>query len=542
MDGKVVIGTTIDTKEFDAQINYIESRMLDIEDLLKQADMGFEVGDIEKLESEYEKLGNQLIGLKEKQEKYNKALNEASKQGFESLSNQISKVGKSTEKNIKKVTKWGLALFGIRTAYMFIRSAVNQLAETDPQLKADLDYMKNVLIYTIEPVIKRLVEWLRNALLYVGYLIKAWTGKDIFANANKQLNKANKKAKELKKTLSGFDEANILQDNKAGDTGGANGQLSLGDMEPPKWLQWIKDNGEVVAGLLGGIATAIASVKLGLGLLAGLLNAGIFVQAFLVFYNYYSTLKGIVEWIKDPSWDKFYNIIEHAIKSTGILGYGLVEIFRMVFKNGEDLKRFFSSLWSGLKTYYLNFYDGFKTVIENVKRLFKGIYNFLTGVFSGDWERAWKGLKDIVCSVFNLIANAVRTPLQAIVNMINAVIKGLNSLSIKIPDWVPAYGGKKFDVKIPKIPDLPKLALAKGGIVNLPSRGIPIGNAIAGERGAEGVIPLTDSQKMAILGEAIGRYITVNNVVENYMDSRRINRVLQQSRGSDMLANNGGGN
>ena len=37
--------------------------------------------------------------------------------------------------------------------------------------------------------------------------------------------------------------------------------------------------------------------------------------------------------------------------------------------------------------------------------------------------------------------------------------------------------------------------------------------AIAGESGREGVIPLTDSQQMALLGEAIGKYININATI-----------------------------
>ena len=56
MDGYVVIGTNIDTKSFDAQIAYIESQLQEIEDKLKQADMGFVVGDTMKIEAQYENL------------------------------------------------------------------------------------------------------------------------------------------------------------------------------------------------------------------------------------------------------------------------------------------------------------------------------------------------------------------------------------------------------------------------------------------------------------------------------------------------------
>lgn len=84
--------------------------------------------------------------------------------------------------------------------------------------------------------------------------------------------------------------------------------------------------------------------------------------------------------------------------------------------------------------------------------------------------------------------------------------------------------------------NVPKLAV--GGIVNMPSRGVPIGGAIAGEAGAEGVIPLTDSQAMETLGQAIGRYITINASITNSMNGRVISRELKKINNQDDFAYN----
>lgn len=51
-----------------------------------------------------------------------------------------------------------------------------------------------------------------------------------------------------------------------------------------------------------------------------------------------------------------------------------------------------------------------------------------------------------------------------------------------------------------------------------------------GEAGTEGIIPLTDSQAMQKLGEAIGRYITINANITNTMNGRVISRQLEQIR------------
>lgn len=82
--------------------------------------------------------------------------------------------------------------------------------------------------------------------------------------------------------------------------------------------------------------------------------------------------------------------------------------------------------------------------------------------------------------------------------------------------------------------------LASGAILNQPGRGVMIGGgtAIAGEAGAEGVIPLTDSQQMELLGKAIGRYITINANITNTMNGKVISRELQRVQNdTDFAAN-----
>ena len=38
---------------------------------------------------------------------------------------------------------------------------------------------------------------------------------------------------------------------------------------------------------------------------------------------------------------------------------------------------------------------------ESIQKIFSGVVNFVAGVFSGDWERAWRG----VCDIFSGISS-----------------------------------------------------------------------------------------------------------------------------------------
>jgi hypothetical protein len=93
-----------------------------------------------------------------------------------------------------------------------------------------------------------------------------------------------------------------------------------------------------------------------------------------------------------------------------------------------------------------------------------------------------------------------------------------------------AKGGVFYPSKLPK--------LAVGGIINNPGAGVPYNGAIIGERGAEAVVPLTDSQQMALLGETIGKYITVNANITTTMNGRVISRELQKVQSNNDFAYN----
>ena len=151
MDGYVVIGTELNTKKFDAQIDYIEGQLQEIEYKLKQADMGFEVGDTQKLEAQYEKLVNQLENLRKKQADINKV-------DLSNIQKSIDKVGDSTSNVIKKVGKWALAVFGIRSAYMFVRNAMSTLSQYNEQIKADVDYIRFAMASALQPLIQNLIK------------------------------------------------------------------------------------------------------------------------------------------------------------------------------------------------------------------------------------------------------------------------------------------------------------------------------------------------------------------------------------------------
>lgn len=88
--------------------------------------------------------------------------------------------------------------------------------------------------------------------------------------------------------------------------------------------------------------------------------------------------------------------------------------------------------------------------IGNVKRIFEELLGFIKNVFTGNWKGAWENIKNIFKTIVDSFKETFKIPINAIIDMINGFIDGINK--IKIPDWVPEFGGLGFT--IPKIPRL----------------------------------------------------------------------------------------
>lgn len=179
------------------------------------------------------------------------------------------------------------------------------------------------------------------------------------------------------------------------------------------------------------------------------------------------------------------------------------------------------------------------TYIQNqiniMKNIFNNIIDFVRNVFTGNWRAAFENVKNIISNIFQGMVNAVKTPINAIIGVvnglassvtsifrgivssaeshinsvigvinglisgvasgINSIIGVLNRFSIDVPDWVTkktgitAFGFNLSEVSAPQIP-----YLAEGG--NIAEEG----SAIVGERGAE-LIDLPQGARVTPLTE-----------------------------------------
>ena len=511
---------------------------------------------VEKLNRKYEKQKNDLEQISEQ---INNVKVNQMNDGFANMQKSMTGI-------INKVKKWGLALFGIRSAYMFIRQSMSTLSQYNQDLANKIQTIKVALATALEPIITRIVDWVYKLVGYLGYFIKRWTGFDIFKNSAKALKSGASSAKQIRKELAGFDEMNILGQNIT-----ASGGVSANMQNPFAGLDSdvlgkidgfveklnelgitsgkIKDYIEGIVAIIGAIEVGkivaniskIVGVAGGTAGLYGIVAALAAIDIYLVAWVLPKKIKETKEALKklhEAEQDEMDIIIKGMNDSLTWLEKNnkkLEEINRKK-DNGGRLTKAENTLLIQQKANQDNVNNSLSKVNAKVKDGVK-----LTESQKLELDNIKKNYQDIDKKTFK---NDIQTKIEVALeesknndsvlkklgNKIKNALKNMNWIDILKNPLKYSYNAKGAVYYPPK--------LASGGVINRPGRGIPLGSAIGGERGAEGVIPLTDSQQMALLGEAIGKYITINANITNTMNGRVISKELQKINAENDFAYN----
>lgn len=157
----------------------------------------------------------------------------------------------------------------------------------------------------------------------------------------------------------------------------------------------------------------------------------------------------------------------------------------------ETLEPVFKIVWKAAGDYVVKFFDDVSVIIDGVLGVFEGVITFLTGVFQGNWEKAWNGIVQAVGSIFGTLESLVKTPLNAVINLVNKAIGAINKISVDLPS---AVGGGHIGFNIPTIPTLAKgTDYWQGGIVQISEKGGEIVDLPTGSR----VYPHDESVRIA---------------------------------------------
>lgn len=428
--------------------------------------------EIDKQSPKIEKVYSKLDKVKTKQTENNTKMQQF-KQKIEQINlnrvqNSLDNVGKNIQKSIGKLGKMTMAVVGIRTAFNAVRQAMNAVSQYNPQIAADFEYMRYCIANLLTPAIQGLVKLLYTVLSYINAIASAWFGINLFSNSSaKNFKKMKdnmggtaKSAKEIQKSLQGFDEMNILQDSSNNSSGGSSGvqtpSMDLTDMqgEVPGWLKWIIDNKDLILGIFAGITAGLISMRI-LGL-EPLKSLGIGLLIGGIVY----AVSSLLDYLNDPSWKNFGGIIQGI--GASIIGLGIlignvplivigaiILIIGTIIKYWEQIKTFLQGGidWLAEQSEWVhemfgdtigNIYDAFVGCLQEIldafdglftgiKEVLDGVIKIFKGIFTGDMTLVLEGFKQVFKGIFDALYGIAKYPLSLIGISADEVFGGIKT-------------------------------------------------------------------------------------------------------------------
>jgi hypothetical protein len=223
-----------------------------------------------------------------------------------------------------------------------------------------------------------------------------------------------------------------------------------------------------------------------------MLYIGLWAAAFQALYDY--VIKPVIDgiaWAFNWLWENAIQpTIDFIIGGFEWAGDAFTWFWEDVIKPGIDaVGDAFTWLWENAIEPAIDFIvGGFEFMGEVIANIFDTVSNVISDTFEG-------------------LIGIIRGPVNFVIDMINNLIDGLNTIKIDIPDWVPEWGGKSVGFNLARIPQL-----AKGGYVDQPT------TALIGEAGPEVVIPLNRFEQMMGIsggsGQTINYYAAPNQSLD----------------------------
>lgn len=164
-------------------------------------------------------------------------------------------------------------------------------------------------------------------------------------------------------------------------------------------------------------------------------------------------------------------------------------------------------------------------LFSGLAQFLKGVFEVISGIFQGDGKKVCDGLENIFKGLLNSIITIFTHVVNTIIGALNGVIRTANK--IQVP-------GTDIGLNIPEIPKW-KPKLAEGGIVY---NATDFGGFVAGEAGAEAIVPLENSGYTERLAREIvkgmleaGMGGDTYNISAAYMDRKGLERLTQDING-----------
>lgn len=272
-----------------------------------------------------------------------------------------------------------------------------------------------------------------------------------------------------------------------------------------------------VMNFVGGVFSDIGNFLLGWWDGEG--GSEIFQNVCDMFLNIGTTLMNVYnDWIM-PAWNFIVGVFQSAWTDC------LKPIFEQLWTVFGKACDYIATIWNNWLLPFVNFISDtlgpvFNTVLRNIQSIFEtvfrvigdvvggilksfgGLIDFITGVFSGNWGKAWNGIKDFFGGIWDGIWGIIKGFVNLIIDGINLLLTGIYTVVAAIvntiggiADAIGSIFGQEWGWSMPNEPVLIP-HLATGGLVKAPTLAVVGDNAGANSGNPEVIAPLSKLQGM----------------------------------------------
>lgn len=439
----------------------------------------------------------------------------------EKMNAAVKKAAKSAEtfgKRIKSVVQGALVFTVITQGLSKLRDWMSDVVSTNSAASASIAKLKGALLTMVQPLVQiiipaftALVKVLTAVVSVIANVVSALFGTTAAesANAAKSLNDqknaykgVGSAAKSASKQLASFDEINKLSgESSGGSSADIAPDFSFMDSISDRLKNIAKDVAligagfalwkisEKLPGMLGDIGTKVAGIAIAIGglllLFDGLKDAwengvdwgnlteilaGAAAAAFGLYTAFGKVGAGIALVISGAAMivTAFKDIISNGanLKNTLLLIAGIVATgLGFFFLTGSVIPLVIAGI-AAVVVAVLGLTGNLEEFCQNFKEnILGGLIDFITGVFTGDWTKAWEGIKKVFKGIWNGIVMILESAVNLIIKGVNWLIGKLNSL---LENSLLAKGLDLIGVEFHGIPQIPPVKiprLATGAVI-----------------------------------------------------------------------------
>lgn len=171
-----------------------------------------------------------------------------------------------------------------------------------------------------------------------------------------------------------------------------------------------------IAAVKGGVAAVTGALGVSLGTILAVVAAiAALVAAFVHLWNTNNEFKNSIIGIWNQIKETFAGLADGIVSRVNELGFDF-----------ENFTEMLKAAWDALCSVLAPMFEGMFTNIANIlsaaSGVILGVLDIFVGLFTGDWEQMWNGVKGIFISIWNLLVSTFQNILNVIKNVADVVL------------------------------------------------------------------------------------------------------------------------